>query len=291
MEPNNNQAIPDDLKKIYLKEMKNFSLLPIEKEKELLIQYKQYHNLQAREELINANLRLVWSIANKYKGNGVLLEDLIQEGNIGLITAVDKFSLNQNVKLATYAYWWIWQRIGNAISSQGKTIRLSRSMLDEIKLYKQAKENLAQSFDRTPTLQEIAEQIQKPLDQIKMYEVWNAPLESLNQMTDYFSDIELDQFFSHKENMENNVVDQIVVTELLSILSEKQECVIRLRYGLFGEDRHTLDEIAFILYKRGICDHIITKEGVRLLEKHALEKLKQEFMTGKHHKKNIVKKR
>ncbi len=260
----------DDLG-VYLKEIGRIPLLSAEEE-QVLMQKISQGDETAKSKFIESNLRLVVSVAKKYVGKGLSLLDLIQEGNIGLISAVDKFDIDKGCKFSTYAVYWIKQAIIKAIVSKGKTIRLPLHVHENISKYKKTIEILESKLKRKPTINEIALQMNLPLNKVdELYELNNDML-SLNAIIDNYNEFVFENFLiSCDKTQEELLEDEVLITLINNLfedgkLTEREIDVLRLRCGFYGKIM-TLEEIG---KKYGV-----TRERIRQIEKKALEKIKK----------------
>ena len=222
--------------KLYFKEIGKIPLLT--KEEELQLAYEiQKGNVKAKEKFIESNLRLVANIAKKYTNRGLAFMDLIQEGNIGLIKAVEKFDVNKGYRFSTYATWWIKQTITRAIENKARTIRIPSKIYANVGIYKKVETNLRARFNREPTLEEIAKEINLPLEKVKKLKELQNDAISLNQLINEDKDGELEDFIPSKATPPEEIVIenslQIEIKKLLENcpLTIREREILELRFG------------------------------------------------------------
>lgn len=267
----NSIAHEDDILQFYLKEIGKIKLLKSEEEKQLGKLIKEKKDIVAKRKLIQANLRLVVSIAKRYVGQGVLFMDLVQEGSIGLIRAAEKFDYSKNFKFSTYATWWIKQSIIRAIANHSKTIRIPVHMADKIRKYKSAYVILSSDFGREPTEQELADFLCVSIS--KLQKIRNSIiLEPISLETSVTEDLCLRDFIEDKScnNPEEQTKDTFLklgIPELFNVLTEREKSVITHRFGINFEKPKTLAEVGDMLG--------YSKERIRQIEENALTKMRR----------------
>lgn len=266
--------IPDsqlDATRLYLNEI-GFSAL-LTAEEEVFYSRKALKGDEAsRKKMIECNLRLVVKIARRYLNRGLALLDLIEEGNLGLIRAVEKFDPERGFRFSTYATWWIRQTIERGIMNQTRTIRLPIHVVKEINIYLRAARHLAQTLDHEPSPEEIAEMLDKPIKDVKRMLGLNERIASVDSPMGQGSDISLLDAIPDENNIDpvvllqdNDVKDNI--ENWLSQLTEKQCEVVTRRFGLHGHDVSTLEEVGNSIG--------VTRERVRQIQIEALRKLRE----------------
>ena len=272
LNPDNNLAAKiNDPVKMYLKEIGRVPLLKASEEIEIA-KRSEAGDEEAKKELISANLRLVVSIAKKYTGRGMLFLDLIQEGNMGLIKAVEKFDYRKGFKFSTYATWWIRQAITRAIADQARTIRIPVHMVETINKMTRIQRQLVQELGRDPTAEEIADRMGN-LTADKVREIQKIALDpvSLETPIGEEDDSHLGDFIEVKDSVApdqyaNNQLLKDDIGLVLQTLTEREEKVLRLRFGLEDGRTRTLEEVG--------KEFDVTRERIRQIEAKALRKLK-----------------
>ncbi|MBQ1477139.1 MAG: RNA polymerase sigma factor RpoD [Erysipelotrichaceae bacterium] len=262
----------NDPVKMYLKEIGRVPLLKADEEIDIARRIEDGDE-EAKSELITANLRLVVSIAKKYTGRGMLFLDLIQEGNMGLIKAVDKFDYHKGFKFSTYATWWIRQAITRAIADQARTIRIPVHMVETINKMTRIQRQLVQELGRDPSAEEIASRMGGGMSSDKVREIQKIALDpvSLETPIGEEDDSHLGDFIEDKEAMSpdqyaNNQLLKDEINLVLQSLTEREEKVLRLRFGLDDGRTRTLEEVG--------KEFDVTRERIRQIESKALRKLK-----------------
>ncbi|MDD5195386.1 MAG: RNA polymerase sigma factor RpoD/SigA, partial [Candidatus Omnitrophica bacterium] len=251
--------------KAYLERIKSIPVLNEKDEKDIINQAKR-GNREARRKVINSNLKLVVNIAKHYAHYDLPLMDLIAEGNIGLMRAIDKFNTRRGYRFSTYAAWWIRQAITRAIIDQGKTIRIPVYMSEMISKYKKQKEVLWQKSKREPTREEIAKKVRMSFEKIGEIEMWMQKKASLEAPVGEDGESQLGDFIESKDyaDTEQEVqkfFDRERVNRLLDFVSEREHKVLDLRFGITDGKTHTLAEVADALS--------VSRERVRQIEKDA----------------------
>ena len=261
----------NDPVKMYLKEIGRVDLLTHEQEIELAKRILEGDEL-AKKELAAANLRLVVSIAKRYVGRGMLFLDLIQEGNMGLIKAVEKFDYTKGFKFSTYATWWIRQAITRAIADQARTIRIPVHMVETINKLTRIQRQLVQELGREPTAEEIAEKMDG-MTPAKVREIQKISLEPVSLETpigeeddSHLGDFIEDEGAMSPDDYASNELLKDELNEVLLELTDREEKVLRLRFGLDDGRTRTLEEVG--------KEFNVTRERIRQIEAKALRKLK-----------------
>ncbi len=260
----------DDPVKVYLKEIGRVPLLTSEEEIKLAIAIKD-GNEAAKKRLSEANLRLVVSIAKRYLGRGMQFLDLIQEGNLGLIKAVEKFDYTKGFKFSTYATWWIRQAITRAIADQARTIRIPVHMVETINKVKKVSSQLLHTTGHEPTADEISEELDMPVDKVReIMRVAQEPV-SLETPIGEEEDSHLGDFIPDDEapapaDAASHTLLRETLGDVLDSLTPREEKVLRLRFGLEDGRSRTLEEVG--------KEFNVTRERIRQIEAKALRKLR-----------------
>ena len=260
----------DDPVKVYLKEIGRVPLLSAEEEVELAIRMSE-GDVAAKKRLSEANLRLVVSIAKRYVGRGMQFLDLIQEGNLGLIKAVEKFDHTKGFKFSTYATWWIRQAITRAIADQARTIRIPVHMVETINKVKKVNSQLLHENGHEPTNEQIAEKLEMPVEKVReIMRVAQEPV-SLETPIGEEEDSHLGDFIPDEDapapsDVASHTMLKEQLAEVLSTLTPLEEKVLRLRFGLEDGRSRTLEEVG--------KEFNVTRERIRQIEAKALRKLR-----------------
>ena len=260
----------DDPVRMYLKEIGQVKLLTADEEIELAKRVSE-GDKAAKDRLTEANLRLVVSIAKKYSGRGLHILDLIQEGNTGLIRAVDKFDYTKGNKFSTYATWWIRQAITRAIADQARTIRVPVHMVEVINKATRCNRKLVQELGREPTLEEIAAELNLPIEKIIEANRTAADTLSLDMPVGDEEDTTIGSFVEDDNtpgpvDATSNAMLSEALTEILGTLTEREADVLRMRFGMYDGRTHTLEEVSQIFG--------VTRERIRQIENKAIRKLR-----------------
>ena len=260
----------DDPVKVYLKEIGRVPLLSSEEEIDLAIRIAN-GDVQAKQRLSEANLRLVVSIAKRYLGRGMQFLDLIQEGNLGLIKAVDKFDYTKGFKFSTYATWWIRQAITRAIADQARTIRIPVHMVETINKVKKVQSQLLHQNGHEPTPDEIADELDLPVDKVR--EIMRVAQEPVSLETpigeeedSHLGDFIPDDGAPAPADAASHTMLREQLSDVLSTLTPREENVLRLRFGLEDGRSRTLEEVG--------KEFNVTRERIRQIEAKALRKLR-----------------
>ena len=260
----------DDPVRMYLKEIGQVKLLSAEEEVDLAKRVSE-GDQEAKNKLTEANLRLVVSIAKKYSGRGLHILDLIQEGNTGLIRAVDKFDWTKGNKFSTYATWWIRQAITRAIADQARTIRVPVHMVEVINKATRCNRKLVQELGREPTVEEIAAELGLPVEKIIEANRTAADTLSLDTPVGDEEDTSIGSFVEDERtpgpaDATSNALLAEALKEILGTLTEREADVLRMRFGMYDGRTHTLEEVGQIFG--------VTRERIRQIENKAIRKLR-----------------
>ena len=260
----------DDPVRMYLKEIGQIKLLSAEEEVELAKRVSE-GDQAAKNKLTEANLRLVVSIAKKYSGRGLHILDLIQEGNTGLIRAVDKFDWTKGNKFSTYATWWIRQAITRAIADQARTIRVPVHMVEVINKATRCNRKLVQELGREPTVDEIAAELGLPVEKIIEANRTAADTLSLDTPVGDEEDTSIGSFVEDERtpgpaDATSNALLAEALKEILDTLTDREADVLRMRFGMYDGRTHTLEEVGQIFG--------VTRERIRQIENKAIRKLR-----------------
>ena len=275
--------ISDDSVRMYLREIGRIPLLSIEEEMELA-QKALEGDRRAKDKMAEANMRLVVSIAKRYSGRGLDLLDLIQEGNTGLLKAVEKFDPEKGFKFSTYATWWIRQAITRAIADQARTIRIPVHMVETINKLMRVTRRLTQELNREPTNEEIAKELDIEPEKVEYIQKIKQDITSLDagigRDGDDGEESTLGDFIEDEDTKspEESTTIQMLkdqVGEILGSLSDRERKIIEMRFGLNGTKSHTLEEVGL--------EFAVTRERIRQIEAKALLKLRKHKDSKKLH--------
>ncbi len=278
----NVDAFADDSVRLYLREIGKIPLLTAEEEAELAQRIVK-GDKKAKDKMVEANMRLVVSIAKRYGGRGLDFLDLIQEGNTGLLRAVDKFDPKKGFKFSTYATWWVRQAITRAIADQARTIRIPVHMVETINKVLRTTRKLTTELNREPTNEEIAKALDMEPEKIDYVMRIKQDIASLDAsvgrdgddedsvLGDFVEDEERD---SPEEAASNQILKE-QLSEIIATLSDREQKIIRLRFGIGGGRPHTLEEVG--------AEFDVTRERIRQIEAKALSKLRKNKDTKKLH--------
>ena len=266
--------IADDSVRLYLSEIGKVPLLSAEKEFELAKKAKA-GDKKAFDQMAESNMRLVVSIAKKYSGRGLDLLDLIQEGNTGLLRAVEKFDPDRGFKFSTYATWWIRQAITRAIADQARTIRIPVHMVETINKLMRTQRRMTQELNREPTIEELGKELEMEPEKVEYVMKIKQDITSLDAGVGKDGDEEdsvLGDFIEDEDIVtpEESASTQLLkeqVQDILSSLSDREQKIIKLRFGLENGKNHTLEEVG--------QEFAVTRERIRQIEAKALAKLRK----------------
>jgi len=263
-------AHDDDILQMYLKDIGKIKLLSSKEERTLGKEIKEKNSEIAKRKLVQANLRLVVSIAKKYIGQGVLFMDLVQEGSLGLIKAAEKFDYSKNFRFSTYATWWIKQTIIRAISNNSRTIRIPVHMTDKIRKYKKYYSELSFKLGREPSDREIAELMGIPTKKLTAIKraIIKEPISLETPVTDDLNvgDYIEDTSYNSPETQTRNNMVKGSIEHLLSTLTEREKKIVTCRFGINGETPKTLEQLGDAMG--------YSKERIRQLEDGAIKKIR-----------------
>ena len=264
------EAVVDNSIKIYMREMGQFSMLSEDEEVKLAHRIAE-GDQSAKNELVEANLRLVVSLARHYQGCGLSYQDLIQEGNIGLIKAAEKFDVSKGFRFSTYASWWIKQALSRAIADQSRTIRIPVHMTENINKFKKIERELLSQLNREPKIKEIADAMGISEKQAKEIQSYIVEPTSLDIQVGDDDDTTIGSFIedTHFVNPESAYIKESngdVVNAVLDTLSDREANILRLRFGIGGKKAMTLEEVG--------KEYGLTRERIRQIEAKALRKLR-----------------
>ncbi|MBR2710184.1 RNA polymerase sigma factor RpoD [Candidatus Saccharibacteria bacterium] len=278
----NVDAFADDSVRLYLREIGKIPLLTPEEEADLAQRIVK-GDKKAKDKMVESNMRLVVSIAKRYGGRGLDFLDLIQEGNTGLLRAVEKFDPEKGFKFSTYATWWVRQAITRAIADQARTIRIPVHMVETINKVLRTTRKLTSELNREPTNEEIAKELDMEPDKIDYVMRIKQDIASLDASVGRDGDDEdsvLGDFVEDEErdSPEDSAANQILkeqLSEIIATLTDREQKIIRLRFGIGGGRPHTLEEVG--------AEFDVTRERIRQIEAKALSKLRKNKETKKLH--------
>lgn len=278
----NVDSFADDSVRLYLREIGKIPLLTPEEEADLAQKIVK-GDKKAKDKMVEANMRLVVSIAKRYSGRGLDFLDLIQEGNTGLLRAVEKFDPDKGFKFSTYATWWVRQAITRAIADQARTIRIPVHMVETINKVLRTTRKLTSELNREPTNEEIAKALDMEPDKIDYVMRIKQDIASLDASIGREGDDEdsvLGDFVEDEErdSPEDSAANQILkeqLSEIIATLTDREQKIIRLRFGIGGGRPHTLEEVG--------AEFDVTRERIRQIEAKALSKLRKNKETKKLH--------
>ena len=264
------ETVVDNSIKIYMREMGQFSMLSADEEIKLANRIAE-GDQSAKNELVEANLRLVVSLARHYQGCSLSFQDLIQEGYIGLIIAAEKFDVSEGFRFSTYASWWIKQALSRAIADQSRTIRIPVHMTENINKFKKTERELLNQLNREPKIKEIADAMGISEKQAKEIQSYIVEPTSLDIQVGDDDDTTIGSFIedTHFINPESAYIKESngdIVNAVLDTLSDREANILRLRFGIGGKKAMTLEEVG--------KEYGLTRERIRQIEAKALRKLR-----------------
>ena len=266
----------EDTVKDYLKQIGQIPLLTYEEESRLAYRIMQ-GDMEARDLMINSNLRLVISIAKRYTGRGLHIEDLIQEGNMGLMRAVEKYDVTKGFKFSTYATWWIRQAITRSIADQSRVIRIPVHANEVINSMRKFNSKFEVETGRFATDEELSEALDCPIEKIREYKAISQDIVSLNCPVGTEEDTTMMEFVSDDKNIEDETIKKMIHENLLDVvltkLTEKEAKVLLLRYGIIDGNTRTLEEVG--------QQFGVTRERIRQIESKAIRKLRHPSRLGR----------
>ena len=266
--------VSDDSVRLYLREIGKIPLLSAEEEMDLARRIIE-GDKKAKDKMAEANMRLVVSIAKRYSGRGLDFLDLIQEGNTGLLRAVEKFDPDKGFKFSTYATWWIRQAITRAIADQARTIRIPVHMVETINKLLRTQRRMTQELNREPTIEELSKELDMEPEKIEYVIKIKQDISSLDAGVgrdgedddSVLQDFIVDEDTVSPEDSASNQLLKEQVQEILSSLSDREQKIVRMRFGLDNGKNHTLEEVG--------QEFAVTRERIRQIEAKALAKLRK----------------
>ena len=266
--------VSDDSVRLYLREIGKIPLLSAEEEMDLARRIVE-GDKKAKDKMAEANMRLVVSIAKRYSGRGLDFLDLIQEGNTGLLRAVEKFDPDKGFKFSTYATWWIRQAITRAIAYQARTIRIPVHMVETINKLLRTQRRMTQELNREPTIEELSKELDMEPEKIEYVIKIKQDISSLDAGVgrdgedddSVLQDFIVDEDTVSPEDSASNQLLKEQVQEILSSLSDREQKIVRMRFGLDNGKNHTLEEVG--------QEFAVTRERIRQIEAKALAKLRK----------------
>ena len=266
--------VSDDSVRLYLREIGKIPLLSAEEEMDLARRIVEVDK-KAKDKMAEANMRLVVSIAKRYSGRGLDFLDLIQEGNTGLLRAVEKFDPDKGFKFSTYATWWIRQAITRAIADQARTIRIPVHMVETINKLLRTQRRMTQELNREPTIEELSKELDMEPEKIEYVIKIKQDISSLDAGVgrdgedddSVLQDFIVDEDTVSPEDSASNQLLKEQVQEILSSLSDREQKIVRMRFGLDNGKNHTLEEVG--------QEFAVTRERIRQIEAKALAKLRK----------------